>query len=122
MMAKDRMTVTREKGVTIVSLQEEHISKLDEAANEEIAKTLLAVAAQVGSGLMLVSFAPVKTVNTTMLGTLIRLSKRVSEAGGTLRICDLPPMLHDMFVITRLDTIFQLYPDRAAALRSLPDS
>jgi len=116
-MANDRITVSREQDATIVHLLDEHICKLDEIANEEIAKHLLAVAAEVGAGLMIVSFAQVKTVNTTMLGTLIRLSKRIREASGTLRICDLPPMLHDMFVITRLDTIFQIYADPAAALR-----
>ena len=115
-MEKNHIKVSHEHGVIVVELMDVEVPKFDEPANQEIAESLFAVAKENGSGQMVVSFAKVRYVGSSMLGTLIRLSKRIAECGGSLKLCDLPPTLREMFVITKLDTVFSIYEDRQAAL------
>ena len=56
-------------------------------------------------------------------GKLVRLFKVVKQAQGTLKLCDLPPSLVEIFRISRLIQIFPTYKSLDEALRSeMPES
>jgi anti-sigma B factor antagonist len=50
------------------------------------------------------------------LGALVTISKRVREVGGQIRLAALNDDLRSLFELTKLDTLFAIYPDRAQAL------
>ena len=54
---------------------------------------------------VLVNFTNVDYLNGVELGTLIALHKRVRRAGGKLTLFNLANHLHEMFTVTRLDTL-----------------
>ena len=117
-MENPRISVRQEQGVTVVELLDKDIPKYDEQANNEIAQALFAMAQPTSPVKMVVDFGRVGYVGSAMLGTLIRLSKRIHEAGGHLSLCSMPPLLLEMFIITKLDRVFEVHPERQAAISS----
>lgn len=71
-----------------------------------------------GINLML-DFSNVQFLSSSVLGLLIRISKKVYETGGQLRLCSIRDSIMEIFRITRLDKVFEIYPDREQALDSL---
>jgi anti-sigma B factor antagonist len=50
------------------------------------------------------------------LGALVTISKRVRETGGQIRLAGLNDDLRALFELTKLDTLFAIYPDGDRAL------
>ncbi len=68
---------------------------------------------------LVIDFSNVKFLTSSVLGLLIRISKKVYEQEGKLRLCAIDPKILDVFRITRLDKIFEIYPDQEEALVGL---
>ena len=69
-----------------------------------------------GSRRIIVDFDETGYVDSSGLGALVSLNKRLRETGGELRLAALNEDLRTLFELTRLDTLFHLYGDRAEAL------
>ncbi|MDQ6611191.1 MAG: STAS domain-containing protein [Gemmatimonadota bacterium] len=69
-----------------------------------------------GANRVLVDFSETGYVDSSGLGALVSLNKRLRETGGSLRLAALNEDLRTLFELTRLDTLFKLYPIRADAL------
>ncbi|MGV3708710.1 MAG: STAS domain-containing protein [Gemmatimonas sp.] len=82
---------------------------------QEFKQTVLDQVEQ-GARRILIDFAETGYVDSSGLGALVSLNKRVTEAGGALRLAALNEDMRTLFELTRLDTLFQLYPSRAEAL------
>ena len=50
---------------------------------------------------------------------LITLHKRVREANGQLRLCNIQSAIGEVFKITRLNEIFQIYRNQKEAVDSI---
>ncbi|MEJ5260473.1 MAG: STAS domain-containing protein [Anaerohalosphaeraceae bacterium] len=68
---------------------------------------------------LVVDFSQVRFLTSSVLGLLIRLSKKIYEAEGILRLCGIQPKIYEIFKITRLDKVFDIYPTRQEALEGL---
>ena len=68
---------------------------------------------------MVLDFGNVAHMSSSALGVLITLNKRVRERKGELRLCNIQPAIYEIFVITRLNEIFQICPTRQEAIDSL---
>ncbi|HDS85379.1 MAG TPA: anti-sigma factor antagonist [Phycisphaerales bacterium] len=68
---------------------------------------------------LIIDFSNVKFLTSSVLGLLIRISKKVYEKNGKLRLCAIEPKIMDVFRITRLDKIFEIFPDQDDALVGL---
>lgn len=68
---------------------------------------------------LVLDFSNVEFLSSSALGLLIRVSKKIYESNGQLRLCGIADSIMQIFKITRLDKIFQIYPDRQDALESL---
>ncbi len=68
---------------------------------------------------LIIDFSNVKFLTSSVLGLLIRISKKVYEKDGKLRLCAIEPKIMDVFRITRLDKIFEIFPDQDDALVGL---
>jgi anti-sigma B factor antagonist len=69
-----------------------------------------------GDRKFLIDFAESSYIDSSGLGVLVSLSKKIREAGGELRLAGLNEDLRTLFELTKLDTLFQISESRAAAL------
>jgi anti-sigma B factor antagonist len=69
-----------------------------------------------GARHIVIDFSETGYVDSSGLGALVSLNKRLRETGGELRLAALNEDLRTLFELTRLDTLFRLHADRAEAL------
>ena len=70
-----------------------------------------------GDQKFVIDFANTGYIDSSGLGVLVSLSKKIREQGGELRLSSLNEDLRTLFELTKLDSLFQLADSRAAALR-----
>jgi anti-sigma B factor antagonist len=71
---------------------------------------------ELGARTIVVDFTQSGYIDSSGLGALVSLSKRVRDAGGDVRLTGLNEDLRRLFELTRLDQLFPLYATRADAL------
>lgn len=69
-----------------------------------------------GSRKFLIDFANTGYIDSSGLGVLVSLSKKIREQSGELRLANLNEDLRTLFELTKLDTLFQISPSREEAL------
>lgn len=67
---------------------------------------------------LIVDFSKIDFIDSSGLGTLVSLLKMMNGK-GEMALCALNPGIRNMFTLTRMDRIFRICPDRAAALAQL---
>lgn len=58
-------------------------------------------------------------IDSTGIGRFIACLNRVMQAGGKLRMAAASPVVRDAFRVTRLDTVFEFFPDVESASKGL---
>ncbi|MBN1437546.1 MAG: STAS domain-containing protein [Sedimentisphaerales bacterium] len=111
-----RIEVTREGSITIVDLLDEEV--LEEHIIADIAESLFGVIEDEKPVKMVLSFARVKHMSSAALGMLIRLNKHTEETGGCLKLCDIREALYQVFLITKLNKLFDIYDNEDTAVKS----
>ena len=84
---------------------------LDEEAAQQVAEKLLKLADRLAGRTLLLSFAGVTYLTSTLLGKLMALHKRAQTAGGRLALRDLRPEVYELFQVTRLHTVLDVLPE-----------
>jgi len=113
-----RVKVTKLGTLSLVQFADRKI--LDELAIQEIQDELLKLVTDRDDGNRLVlSFANVDHLSSAALGMLITLNKRVKEKKGTLKLSDIKPQIFEVFKITRLNKMFDIYDTLEQARASL---
>lgn len=72
-----------------------------------------------GERKFLVDFSQTGYIDSSGLGVLVSLSKKIREAGGELRLANLNDDLKTLFELTKLDTLFHIAGTRDEALKNL---
>jgi anti-sigma B factor antagonist len=72
-----------------------------------------------GERKFVVDFEKTGYIDSSGLGVLVSLSKKVREHGGELRLANLNEDLKTLFELTKLDTLFHIADSREAALKDL---
>lgn len=111
------MQTTATDDATIAMLLEEHL--IDEVLVQEVANQLSELIENDGPSDLILDLSLVTIVGSSMLGKLVTLNKKVKSAGGTLRLCGIPPQLYEVFAITKLNTLLAIYDSRQQALQSV---
>ena len=112
-----RLKITTEGAATLVELADKKI--LDEMSISQIGEQLNALVAGSPQTRLVLDFSSVGQMSSSALGMLITLHKRLREKNGQLRLCGIQPAIYEVFVITRLNEIFQICQTRQEALDSL---
>jgi anti-sigma B factor antagonist len=86
--------------------------------NRQEFKQAILDAADQGVKLVVVDFSTAGYIDSSGLGALVSLSRRLREAGGDLRLVGLNDELRTLFELTRLDALFPLYASCTDALES----
>lgn len=110
------ISVVQNKDIRIVEFTSTKI--LDEANISEIGTTLNALIDEVANPKLLLDFASVEHLSSAALGMLINANNRIKQRNGQLRLANIKPQIFEVFVITKLNKLFRILPDRAGALES----
>ncbi len=114
---KSRVSVEYTDNATIVTLADEKI--LEEKDIRALQESIMSVIEQTGPINLVLNFSNVRFLSSAVLGLLIRVSKKVYERDGQLRLCNIDPKIHEIFKITRLTKIFDIYKDVESATEDL---
>ena len=85
---------------------------------KEIGDELHSLLTDHGCKRILLDFAHVQYMSSSMLGQLARLAKDVEQAKGQLKLIGLGPVLRDTFRISHFESLFAIYDDQASALKA----
>lgn len=72
-----------------------------------------------GGRKVLFNLGQMKFINSTGLGMLMTALGKVRNAGGELALCNLPEQMRKLLQMTKLEAVFPVYADEAAALAFL---
>ena len=110
------VSVVNEKNVRIVEFTNNKI--LDEANIAEIGATLNALIDEDENPRVLLDFNNVDHLSSAALGMLINVNNRIKQKNGQLRLTNIKPQIMEVFVITKLNRLFRILPNRAEGLTS----
>jgi anti-sigma B factor antagonist len=116
---KPKISVQYAKNAAIVTFTEEKI--LEETDIRTIQTAIMSVIEQAGPINLILDFRNVRFLSSSVLGLLIRISKKVYEQDGQLRLCNIAPKIREVFKITRLTKIFDIYSDLESANEGFSD-
>jgi anti-sigma B factor antagonist len=110
------LSVVQNKDIRVVEFTSAKI--LDEANINEIGATLNAMIDESENPKLLLDFANVDHLSSAALGMLINANNRIKQRNGQLRLANIKPQIYEVFVITKLNKLFRILPDRAEAMTS----
>jgi len=67
---------------------------------------------------LVINFQDATYIDSTALGEIIRAYTSATRKGGSLKLLKVPKSIHQLLMITRLLTIFDLFDDEAQAAKS----
>jgi anti-sigma B factor antagonist len=110
------LSVIQQKDIRIIEFTNSRI--LDEANINEIGQTLTTLIEERNNPKLLLDFSTVDHLSSAALGMLINANNKIREANGQLRLANIKPQIMEVFVITKLNKLFRIFPSRAEALTS----
>ncbi len=111
-----RVLVETVHGVIIARFADSDL--ISEEVIEETKDQLLALVDGLSSSDVLLNFAEVRFMSSTMLAVLLKFSREVARVGGRMKLCSIAPHLMEIFVITRFNRLFDIHEEEASALDS----
>ncbi len=101
-------------GVSVVSFVDKQL--ITDESIQEVGDQLYSLVEKEGHKQILLNFGDVQFLSSQALGKLINLKKKVNAAKGKLKLCSIRPDLLEVFKITRLDQVFEIYEEEQQAL------
>jgi len=115
---KPRISVEYASNAVIIAFTDERI--LEDKDINALQESIISVIEQSEKINLVLDFRNVKFLSSAVLGLLIRISKRIYESEGHLRLCHISPKIFEIFKITRLTKTFDIYKDIESATEDLP--
>jgi anti-sigma B factor antagonist len=106
-------TVRKEKDVCVVAVEGQLI-----VGNRQELKQRVLDELERGERKFLVDFAQTGYIDSSGLGVLVSLSKKIRELNGELRLANLNDDLRTLFELTKLDTLFRIAESRERGVES----
>jgi anti-sigma B factor antagonist len=117
MAAKEsRLQVEAEDNITRIRFLDRNI--LEEASIQQIGDEIGGIVDGSPNPKLLIDFTGVEHLSSAALGTLITINNKVRQKGGQLRLSNIDPQIYEVFVITKLNKLFQIYDDAEQAVGS----
>lgn len=104
-------TVKQEGNATVVEVEGQLI-----VGNRQELKQRVLDELEGGARNFAIDFSKTGYIDSSGLGVLVSLSKKIREQGGELRLASLNEDLRTLFELTKLDTLFQISDDLNGAL------
>ena len=109
--------LTRDSELTIVEFNVRKL--LEENEITEMGRQLTSYIESQLKPKIIISFAGVDHLSSSALGTLITVNYKVRERDGQLRLCSINPQIYEVFLITKLNKLFRIFPTMEEAKASL---
>jgi anti-sigma B factor antagonist len=106
-------TIRKQQDITIVEVEGQLI-----VGNRQELKQRVLDELDSGARKVLVDFSRTGYIDSSGLGVLVSLAKRLRDDGGELRLANLNDDLRTLFELTKLDTLFPIADSRERALES----
>ena len=106
--------VEKSDGITVVDVEGQLIVGNRQELKQKVLEEL-----EDGERKFVIDFANTGYIDSSGLGVLVSLSKKIREQGGELRLAALNEDLRTLFELTKLDTLFKIVDTRAQALEGL---
>lgn len=113
---ESRLVTEQDGEITRISFQDRNI--LEEASIQQIGDEIGSLILASSNPKILLNFENVEHLSSAALGTLITINNSVKKQGGQLRLSNIDPQIYEVFVITKLNKLFVIHDDNAAALAS----
>ena len=104
----------RQGNVAILDLQGRILTGEGDRALREAVNRV----ADSGTANVVLNFAGVSYVDSSIVGEVVRMLTTVTRKGGTLKLLALPPRIRSLLSMTRLLTVFETYDSEDEAVRS----
>ena len=115
---KPKINVDYAGSATVVSFTDERI--LEEKDITELQESIMSlIESDPGKIKLILDFGNVRFLSSAVLGLLIRISKRVHEHEGQLKLCNINAKIYEIFKITRLTKTFDIYSDVESAAEDM---
>ena len=117
MATDDEFFAAREvEGVLVIVFRQSQI--LDAFTIERMAARLRELIEPETRPRVVCDFSRVSYLSSSALGMLIGLQRRVVQAGGQLKLAGIRDEIMEVFQITKLDTVLDIFRDTEAALEA----
>jgi anti-sigma B factor antagonist len=103
---------TNQNGITVVRVEGQLI-----VGNRQDLKALVQEALEGGHRKFLIDCTDTGYIDSSGLGALVTIAKKVRESGGELRLAGLNDDLRSLFELTKLDSLFHIAPSVADGLK-----
>ena len=115
-MSTSSIVIQTIKEVTVATIDDTAI--VDAPRLEAMAAGLYALVDDRACKKLIVDFTKVKSMSSSAMSTLIELRKKIKAIKGTLALCGLRPELQQLFKITGMNKLFDMYDTERDALMS----
>jgi anti-sigma B factor antagonist len=105
--------VKKQNDVTVIDVEGQLIVGNRQELKQKVLEEL-----ERGARKFLIDFSSTGYIDSSGLGVLVSLSKKIREQGGELRLANLNEDLRTLFELTKLDTLFHIASNREEALAS----
>ncbi|MGD9126192.1 MAG: STAS domain-containing protein [Planctomycetia bacterium] len=109
-----RLEVSEVGDVAVVCFRDQKI--LDDLNIQELGRELSQLVEGENRKKLLLNFNTVEFLSSSALGKLITLDKKVKAVNGTLKLCNIQPEIYEVFVITKLNRVFDIKDSEAEGL------
>lgn len=110
--------VETQHGVTVIHLGPEY-ENLDESLLDELRASILDVAETADPPKVVLDLSHTKFFGSAFIEIMFRAWKRVDARGGTFALSGLTKYCAEIVEVTHLDRLWQIYPDRDAAVAAI---
>jgi anti-sigma B factor antagonist len=110
------VSVMQQKDISVVQFTNNRI--LDEANIADIGSTLKVLIEEREHPKLLLDFSTVDHLSSAALGMLINANNSIKQRNGQLRLTNIKPQIYEVFVITKLNKLFRIFPSREEAMAS----
>jgi anti-sigma B factor antagonist len=110
-----RLDVREIDGVKVVRFHDRQL--FDERTVRDVADQIASILPNDGNPIRLVlDFSDVTLISSSLLSKLILFQRRVDGSRGKLRLCEMSPVLQQVFRTSNLDRLFSIDRDQRTAL------
>jgi len=111
-----RLRVAEQDGITRIEFVDRNI--LDEANIQQIGDEVSQIIDARAEPKLLISFENVDHLSSAALGTLITINNKIRSKNGQLRLANIDPQIYEVFVITKLNKLFEIHEGAEEAIAS----
>ncbi len=108
------LDVHEARGVTVLALQGRITMGEGDIALREAVSDLL----ETGTRNIIIDLGKITFIDSFGIGQLIGCYVTVTDQGGLLKLCELSSRMSSILQITKLNTVFEIYPSEAEAMDS----